>query len=209
MKALIILSLVGLAAIPFAEASQQGVNGRSTIDAVRSTGGLTTIWLLDGMADSISLKTGEPAGVVQDHELRNKDGQLDFGGYHAGEFTVGIQGGESGRIVDLGAESELSERYSFEDTVGGGQGFASIHFAEGGFRIRSGTDSAKGQACAEAAAVFADDPRGNHAPIQLDHVYIVRIVDRHDEAYELLAKLHVVGHQPGQSVTIRWEQLAR
>ncbi|MCA9588102.1 MAG: hypothetical protein KC657_22420 [Myxococcales bacterium] len=209
MKALIALSLLGITALPFSQAGSRAPAASPAIDDGAPDGGLVTMWLLDGVTDSISLNTGEPASVVRQHELRNRDGQLDFGGYYPGEFTVGIQGGESGRIVDLGAESELSERYSFEETVGGGQGFASIHFADGAIRIRAGAGSVPGQKCAEALAVFAEEPRGNHAPIRLDHVYLVRIVDRHDEEYELLAKLHVVGYQPGQSVTVRWQRLER
>lgn len=209
MKTLPVLALVGIAALRLtAIGSDEQSTARVDADPAPS-GGFTTLWLLDDRANYMSLNTGEPGGVQQGHEMFNHDGQIDFGAYHAGEFTVGIQGRETGRIVDLGAEADLRQRYGYSDTVPCKQGFASIHVADGHFMIRKGTDSIQGQPFVEANAVFEEEPDGNRAPVALGHIYVVRISSMHGEDPELLVKLHVVGLQPDQSVTLRWETLSR
>jgi hypothetical protein len=172
------------------------------------TGGLATLRPLDGETCSLSLLTGAPGGVVQDHELRNRASHLEFGRYNPGEFTVGIQGGESGRIVDLGTAEELRQRFEYTDTLPGRQGSSSLHLRDGRFAIRGRTgDGEPFQACPDADRVLAEAAVPHHAPVALDHVYVLRITDRHDPQFELVARLHVVGLEPGQSVTLRWERL--
>ena len=45
------------------------------------------------------------------------------------------------------------------------------------------------------------------APVVPGHIYLVRVVDRQDATFERIAKLLVLDHQPGSSVTFRWELL--
>jgi hypothetical protein len=162
---------------------------------------LATLWLLDGPMHSLNLVDSGPGSVVQDNELRNRGAQLDFGACNPGCFTVGVQGGEDGRIVDLGTPGELAQRFGYAETVGGGQGFASLRFENGVLAIRNGH-------VAEADALFGPQASPDHAQVALEHVYVARIFGKNDPA-EVLVKLHVVALQPGQSVTFRWERLAR
>ena len=88
--------------------------------------GVATLFALDPLSQTFSFKDGLPGKAVQDHRVVNRQSDIDFGNYHAGEFTVGIEGSVQGAIVDLGSVEELRERYGYTETVGGGQGFASI-----------------------------------------------------------------------------------
>lgn len=139
MKALSVIALAGLAALQISTGGASEIaiqhDGASSGESSPS-GGLVTLWMLDDRANSMSLNTGEPGGVLQGNEIRNRDGQLDFGAYRPGEFSVGIQGGEMGRIVDLGASADIRERFGYAETVAARQGFASIQVVGGAFRIR-------------------------------------------------------------------------
>ena len=172
------------------------------------TGGLATLRLLDGETCTVSLLTGEPGGTGQGHELRNLDSHFDFGRYNPGEFTVGIQGGQSGRIVDLGTAEELRLHFGYGDTVPGRQGFSSVHLRDGRFAIRGKSGSGEAfQDCPDADRLLESADVPNHARVALDHLYVLRITDRNDPQFNLVAKLHVVGFVPDQSVTLRWERL--
>lgn len=207
MRLVHVLLLCGSLALLTLAAGDGARGGSPDGQAAPVSGGLATLHLLDGETCSMSLLTGAPGGVVQDHELRNRGSHLVFGRYHAGEFTVGIQGGEAGTIVDLGTAEELRQRFGYGDTVPGRQGFSSLHLDGRRLLIRGPQGGEPFQPCPDADAVFAAGG-GDHAPVALDHVYVLRITDRNDQDSELLAKLHVVGLVEGQSVTLRWERLA-
>lgn len=179
-----------------------GPNAASIV-APSSSGGLVTMWALDGISNTLNLLTGEPGHVEQDHEVRNANSHLDFGNYFPGEFTVSIQGGDAGGIVDIGSEKALQDQYGYGETVGGGRGFASLHVEQDAFVVRGG---ALGP---EADAVLSAHGINEHVPIVLDHIYVVRIVRTDDAKAEIVVKLHVVDFQPGRSVTVRWERLSR
>lgn len=207
MRLVHVLLLCGSLALLTLAAGDGARGGNPDGQAAPVSGGLATLHLLDGETCSMSLRTGAPGGVVQDHELRNRDSSVVFGRYHEDAFTVGIQGGEAGTIVDLGTAEDLRQRFGYGDTVPGRQGFSSLHFDGRRFLIRGPQGGEAFQPCPDADAVFAAGG-GDHAPVALDHVYVLRITDRNDQDSELLAKLHVVGLVEGQSVTLRWERLA-
>ncbi len=211
MKITATVTLIGCVALLLLAATD-GMSGASpapTESTAPVTGGIATLRLLDGETCSMSLLTGEPGGLAQDHELRNHDSHVVYGRYHDGEFKVGIQGGQIGRIVDLGSVDELRARLGFSDTVPGRQGFSSVHLRDGRFVIRGAAGSNETfQACPEADRVLEAGVATDHAPVALDHVYVLRLTDRNHEAFDLRAKLHVIGYEPGQSVTVRWERLS-
>jgi hypothetical protein len=172
-------------------------------DEERPSGGLVTLYALDPLARSLSFEDGAYGQLFQDHVVKNRDSHIDFCGYHEGEFKVGIQGGESGLIVDLGSQYDLRKRYGYLETVGGGQGFASIRCQGDEIVILKDYAEQTTQPLVEANnPAHADD----HTPVELDHVYIVRIHGS-QQAPGILVKLLVVQLVPGQSVTIRWQRL--
>jgi hypothetical protein len=127
-------------------------------------------------------------GVLQDKEVRNAGQHLDYDAYYPGEFTVAIQGGEEGVIVDLGTDDELATRLGATQTVGGGQGFAALAL-EG---ARFGHPPA--DHVLDWSPGAADTSYTDHLPVKHRHVYLLRVSSRdaEDRVTELLVKLLVV-----------------
>lgn len=93
---------------------------------VKVIGGITTLYALDPLARTFCFGDGREGGVFQQNEVRNRCSDIDFNNYYQGNLTVGVEGGRIGTIVDLGSASELEKRYGYSETVGKGQGFASL-----------------------------------------------------------------------------------
>lgn len=45
------------------------------------------------------------------------------------------------------------------------------------------------------------------AAIKAGHIYLARIIDRHDASFQLFVKMLVLSYTPNESVTFRWELL--
>ena len=175
-------------------------------DGSRDTAGtLTTMYALDPITASLSLRDGKPGKVFQDHVAKNRDSQITFHIYAKDGFRVGIQGGERGVIIDLGSDAELRSRYGFADTVGSGQGFASIHLNQGRALIGKDYETGQFQPLKEFDELGRAPEDANVAQVLLGHIYLVRIDSAGKEP--LYAKLKVVSFIPGESVTIRWVRL--
>ena len=194
-----------------AQVGMNGANGAGTLGAareeVRDAGNITTLYALDPLSSSLCLADGKYGHVFQEHETRNLCSDLDFGSYHAENFSVGVEGGRVGVILDLGDAAELKKRYGFEETVGMSQGFASLH-AEGDkvFVLKERRPQTF-QELQESGQLFAEGKSVASAPIKVGHIYLVRLTDRHHRGFQLLAKLKVVSYVPGESVTVRWQLL--
>jgi hypothetical protein len=109
-------------------------------------------------------------------------------GYYPDSLAVGIQGGETGAIVDLGTAQEVAKGSSTRAVGNGGNVFMAL----GAPWIRKQA----GLKRTDAAA---------HAPIKSGHIYLMRIVS--EGKPEILAKLLVLEFRPGESVTFRWRRL--
>lgn len=203
------VATLGLA---FALYAQSGSNGHDGANAGgmqhESLGaqGLTSLYAVDPIGRTMNFTDGAYGGVIQDYMVKNANSDIDFGGYLHNAFTVGIEGGREGAIVDLGLAATLGPRYGFKETVGGGQGYASIRLIDGELHILADYENQTTQPLAEAAQLV---PGRNAASVAVHagHVYVVRIVDRHDQSFELIVKFMVVEFRAGESVTLRWHRL--
>lgn len=185
---------------------QDGAAGRRSRPQPSGESSLTTLYAFDPIASSMNFTDGAYGGMVQDHQVKNAQSDIDFGGYERNAFSVGIEGGREGAIVDLGPSNELGKRYSFSETVGGGQGFTSIRLVDGSLHILSDSSTQTTQPLAEAASLVQTSGTAS-SPVHVGHAYIVRIIDRHEPDFELVAKFLVVEFRPGESVTLRWQRL--
>lgn len=91
------------------------------VDAPSETQGgtrLATLHALDPLSRTLCLKDGQPGGGFQNNEVRNRCSDIDFDSYNSGSFTVGIEGGRQGNIIDLGTADDLMKKYGYEETVG-------------------------------------------------------------------------------------------
>jgi len=188
-----LLLAIGLSPPAFA---QQSIDG---------SGEIVTLYALDALTSHLSLNDGKPGSVIQGNLLFNRDSQLSFDTYTRDSFTVGIQGGEDGVIVDLGSADELRSRYGYSETVGNVQGFTSIHLEDGRAVIVKDYRTKQFQPLREFDELGRDRPGGDKAPVVVGHTYLVRI--KADGKVKLNAKLKVLAFVPGQYVTIRWARL--
>lgn len=179
---------------------------RTLVDA-KVMGGLITLYALDSLARTFCFADGKDGHVFQNYEVRNRCSDIDFNNYNAGSFTVGVEGGRLGRIIDLGTAVELRQRYGYEETVGNGQGFASLHIEDGRVMVLKERRSQAMQELKESTLLFQEGASSASAPIKLGSIYLIRLTDRHDKAFQRIVKLLVIGYTPGEFVTIRWQVL--
>lgn len=179
----------------------------TTQTEVKVVGGIATLYAIDPLARTFCFGDGREGGVFQQNEARNRCSDIDFNNYNEGNFTVGVEGGRIGAIMDLGSVSELQKRYGYEETVGKGQGFASLRVADGKLVILKDRRTHSEQELAESELLFTESKSGASSPIKLGHIYLVRLVDRHEKTFERFIKLLVVAYTPNESVTIRWQVL--
>jgi hypothetical protein len=170
-----------------------------------------TLWQRHFGQNSVSLATGSFGTGLQGLQVVNFDSELGFGALYEDQLTAGIQGGQVGALLDLGSTAELAAGLGYSETVGGGQGFASLHFEQGqllildDFATQTYQPFPRGQAFFDAPAPQFSQPIGP----EVDHLYLVRLLDQNDPNFERLAKLYVVEHVPGERVTIVWQTLER
>lgn len=171
--------------------------------------GLVTMYSVDPLSQSLCFRDGGVGHIFEAGQTKNRCSDLNFGSYSADGFSVGIEGSRQGAIIDLGSADELGARYGYKETVGKGQGYASIVVKNGRAMIMKDAREGTLQEMTESAGLFAaTDKRGySSVPVKLGHIYLVRISDSREKDYEMIAKLIVVGHSPTQSVTVRWQLL--
>ena len=167
-----------------------------------------TLVAQDFLRSSLSCNDGAPGSALKDGRLINRDSQIEYGNYVEGAFSVGVQGGEIGRIVDLGHWRELARLHGYSEVVGGGIGFLSIRREGQGLQILGAAGHPSTQPLRGAQALFELDARDiDSLEPEVGHIYLLRILDRNDASFELLVKLLVTEHRPGESVTFLWQPL--
>ena len=194
----------------FASASgQQLVSrvSRATTLPFTAPSTITTLYANDPIADSLCFSDGKEGGVFQNGEPRNRCSHIEFDVYKTGSLSVGIEGGELGRIIDLGTDDELSKQYGYQQTLGKGQGFASIEFRAGKLVIMKDRKAGTRQALIQGQQLFETGQSVASAEARAGHIYLARITDTYNADFQILVKLLVLSARPGDSVTFRWELL--
>ena len=195
----VVIGLLAILGVAFIGAAQHDPQLPPAWALDETAEGLTTMYRIDPMSNAMNF-SGVASRVIQDNEMRNRHSDMDYGNFRRGHFTVGIEGGREGAILDLGPARDLAERYGFQETVGGGQGYASIHLRDGEWHTHGGRMLREAQGLAPSRGI-------NSVPVVQSHLYLVRITDRHDGDFDRRAVFMVVGHEPDESVTIRWRRL--
>ncbi|NOT49623.1 MAG: hypothetical protein HOP17_18005 [Acidobacteria bacterium] len=170
--------------------------------------GVTTLYSRDPLGQSLCFRDGAYGSVFQDNEVRNRCSDINFNGYKADAFTVGVEGGKEGVILNVGKPADIQKIYKYEETVGGGQGFASLKVGDGKVWILQDRRTGTSQQFKDADALFQKPTKENkNAAVSPGSIYLLRLTDRNDKSFELAAKLIVISHVPGESVTFRWQVL--
>lgn len=197
---LVFISSAAVSAQQFASRSSRA----STLPTVST---ISTLYSNDPIARSLCLTDGREGGTIQNGGVFNRCSHVEFDNYRLGHLSVGIQGGEMAKIVDLGTAKELSKLYGYEETGGNGQGFASIEVRDGKVVIAKTLYKPDRQELTQAAQLFEPGSSSASAEAKAGHIYLARITDRHDKNFQILVKVLVLSVKPGESVTFRWELL--
>jgi hypothetical protein len=201
-----LLSVAGLLLASFLCVSAQGVINVKVAEP-NVKGGVITLYALDPLAQSFCFRDASAGLVFSQHEVRNRCSDINFSSYYAEHFAVGIEGRRLGAIIDLGTSDDLKKEYGYEETVGGGQGFASVHLEDGKLVVVKDRRTQEMQDLKEATQLFAQATSAANAPVKVGHVYLARITDSDDRNFQVLVKLLVIGYVPGEAVTFRWQAL--
>jgi len=168
-----------------------------------------TLYAHDFLRRTVSLATGEYGMAIEGHRVVNIDSELDFGNYYPDQMLAGVQGAQVGEMFDLGTGAELAQRYGYQETVGGGQGFASIHFENGQLVILADYAAQTFQPFTEGIRFRNAVPPTSSRPIdaQTGHLYLARITDSTDPQFERFVKLIVTAHTPDEQVSVAWQEI--
>lgn len=181
--------------------------GVSDAQVTNVRSGLVTLYGFDPLQSSLCFNDGGSGYVFENGKVVNRSSHLAFDIYEKDSLTAGIQGGERGYIIDLGTAVDLRQKYGYRETVGNGQGYASLHIADNNeVVILRNYDQQSYQSLKEAEALFEADRQAASAPVKLGHIYLVRIQRKQPEK-DILAKVLVVAYRPGESVVLRWTAL--
>ncbi len=170
--------------------------------------GISTLYARDPLAQSLCFRDGGYGSLFQANEVRNRCSDINYNSYNADAFTVGVEGGREGTIIDIGTSAELQRKYKYEETVGNGQGFASIQIKDGKIFILADRRAHTTQELERSDALLKARPsKDNWATVRLGSIYLLRTTDRNEKNYQQIVKLVVIAHVPNKSVTFRWQVL--
>jgi hypothetical protein len=164
---------------------------------------LAELYASDPLRHDYDFIRADYGAVIKDGVLYNAGSHLDYSTYYPGDFTVAIQGGNIGAIVDLGLDQDVAASLGASETSGGGQGFAALVLKDGRFGLPA-ADAVLDRAKSDLSN--SNDP-GSHVTPLNGHVFLVRIADTNDAALDLVVKLSVVSLTPGDRVACEWMRL--
>ncbi len=170
---------------------------------------VTTLYRHDPFRNALSLETGEWGARPVGNRLELRDADLAFGQPEGG-FQVGLSDDRLGQILDLGTLERLGEHYGYEEEIDAGRLWASIHFEHDALVVEDTESPDRSVELKEYDELMKLRPRTlDRREVRSGHVYLVRLTDRQDRSFERVAKILVLEHVPGESVTIRWATLSR
>lgn len=174
----------------------------------KKRGGVFTMYWMDPLSRNLCFTDGKEGMAFVGNKWENRCSDLSFTLAGGGSLVSGIELNRTAAIVDLGTGNDLRGKYGYEDAENGGVGFASLRLEGDKITILqddNGKFKASWQTLQEGAKLFSETKSSANAPIQLGHIYLVRIVDSKDKSFQQLVKLIVIAYRPEEAVTVRWE----
>jgi len=175
----------------------------------RRRSGIFTLYALDPLSRTVCFADGKEGMAFVNNGWENRCSDLSYTLAGNGSLVSGIELNRMAAIVDLGTPNDLRGRYGYDDADNGGVGFASLRLEGGKVTILQNNDNpskATWQPLLEAAKL-TDIKSSANAPIQLGHIYLLRIADSKDKSSQQIVKLIVIAYRPEEAVTVRWELL--
>lgn len=175
----------------------------------RKRGGIFTLYATDPLARTLCFTDGKEGMAFVSNTWENRCSDLSYTLAGSGNLVSGIEINRLAAIVDLGTPGDLRGRYGYDDAENGGVGFASLRLEGSKIMILQNNDNPSKLTWQplQEAAKLADIKSSASAPIQLGHIYLVRIVDSKDKSFQQIVKLIVIAYRPEEAVTVRWESM--
>jgi len=168
------------------------------------------MYAADPLARTLCFNDGKEGMAFVNNKWENRCSDLSYTLAGNGSLVSGIEINRVAAIVDLGTANELRGRYGYDDAENGGVGFASLRLEGGKIMIlqdNSNPSKLTWQAVQENSRL-TEVKSSATAPIQLGHIYLVRIADSRDKSsQQTVVKLMVIAYRPEEAVTLRWELL--
>jgi len=206
----LILLLAGFGAPELVRAQTPAMPDDKQAAQPKRRGGIFTLYAMDPLARTLCFSDGKEGMAFVSNKWENRCSDLSFTLAGGGSLVSGIELNRTAAIVDLGTANDLRGRYSYEDAENGGVGFASLRLEGDKVTVLqddNGKFKASWQTLQEGSKLFTDVKSSANAPIQLGHIYLVRIVDSKDKSFQQIVKLIVIAYRPEEAVTVRWELL--
>ena len=206
----LILLLAGFGAPQLLRAQTPALPDDKQATQPKRRGGIFTLYAMDPLTRTLCFTDGKEGMAFVANKWENRCSDLTFTLAGGGSLVSGIELNRTAAIVDLGTANDLRGRYSFEDAENGGVGFASLRLEGDKVTILqddNGKFKASWQTLQEGSKLFSEVKSSANAPIQLGHIYLVRIVDSKDKSFQQIVKLIVIAYRPEEAVTVRWELL--
>jgi len=203
----IVLLLAGLGLPQFVRAQTPAMPDDKQAAQPRKRGGVFTMYAVDPLARTLCFTDGKEGMAFVNNKWENRCSDLSYTLAGGGSLVSGIELNRMAAIVDLGTANDLRGRYSYEDAEFGGVGFASLRLEGDKVTILqddNGKFKASWQTLQEGSKL-SEVKSSATAPIQLGHVYLVRIVDTKEKGFQQTVKLIVIAYRPEEAVTVRWE----
>src|SRR5690242_11404503 len=178
--------------------------------APRRRSGIFTLYAIDPLARTLCFSDGKEGMAFVNNKWENRCSDLSYTLAGNGSLVSGIELNRVAAIVDLGSANELRTRYGFDDAENGGVGFASLRFEGDKIMVLQddGNPAKPTWQPLREAAKLSDVKSSANVPIQLGHIYLLRITDSKDKSsQQLVVKLMVIAYRPEEAVTVRWELL--
>lgn len=161
------------------------------------------LWAADPLRQTLDLRTGDYGLFIQDGELRNRQSHLGFGLPNPSFVEVGIQGQETGVLIDLGTDADLAV------ALGAQNGFVGLSRGEGG-RFGYGPADALFDRL-QAIEEGQDGGDASRVVPEIGHVLVGAVVKKAGSAAAvddaLIVKILVVDHRPDTFLAMRWTVL--
>lgn len=211
MKSLLISIVLLLAGFCFPQMLRaQTVPDEKQASQPRKRGGIFTLYAVDPLARTLCFTDNKEGMAFVNNKWENRCSDLSYTLAGNGSLVTGIELNRAAAIVDLGTANDLRGRYSYEDAENGGVGFASLRLEGDKVTILqddNGKFKPSWQTLQEGSKLFTEVKSSANAPIQLGHIYLLRIVDSKDKSFQQMVKLIVIAYRPEEAVTVRWELL--
>jgi hypothetical protein len=205
----IVLLLAAFSGPQFVRAQTLAVPDDKQVMQPRRRSGIFTMYAVDPLARTLCFNDGKEGMAFVNNNWENRCSDLSYTPAGSGSFVSGIEINRVAAIVDLGTPNDLRGRYGYDDADNGGMGFASLRLDGGKVMVLDNNDvpSKRTWQPLQEAAKLADVKSSATAPIQLGHIYVLRIADSRDKASQQFIKLMVIAYRPEEAVTVRWELL--